>query len=96
MDFVGTVVRVGDAVKDLQVGVKVCGALGVGQQFWGMGSLCEYVCVPEELVARVPERLLEGKGMRVREAVGCGVAGQTAALVSLSFSSCLFLALERV
>jgi len=88
LDFVGTVVRKGADVPGqlgLEVGMSVCGALSVGQAFWGVGSLAEYVCVPGELVARVPGVFLEEGGKRVREAVGCGVAGQTAALVSPSF-----------
>ncbi|KAF2680312.1 NAD(P)-binding protein [Lentithecium fluviatile CBS 122367] len=78
LDFVGTIACAGpDVPEELAVGTTVCGALGVGQAFWGAGSLAEYVVVPAGLVAAVPEVLRGREG----EAVGCGVAGQTAALV---------------
>ncbi|KAK0622552.1 hypothetical protein B0T14DRAFT_535725 [Immersiella caudata] len=76
MDFSGTVIATGPAVKGVEVGDAVCGALGVGQIAFGTGTLCEYISVPQGQVVKVPE------GMEMRQAAGMmGIAGQTAALV---------------
>jgi NADPH:quinone reductase-like Zn-dependent oxidoreductase len=76
MDFVGTVVEAGPAAPpELKAGTTVCGALGVKQQLVGTGTLAEFISVPAEVVAVKPERL------NAAQAVGLGIAGQTAALV---------------
>lgn len=76
LDFVGAVAQVGpDAPTHLAVGATVCGALAVRDVFFGAGTLAEYVVVPAERVAVVPEVM--SRGGREAEAAGLGVAGQT-------------------
>jgi NADPH:quinone reductase-like Zn-dependent oxidoreductase len=83
MDFAGEVVALGPGVSSseaseeiIKIGTKVCGALSVSQIFWGTGTLAEYISVPKELVARVPE------GYAMEAAAGMmGIAGQTVTLM---------------
>ncbi|KAK8057496.1 hypothetical protein PG996_011433 [Apiospora saccharicola] len=79
LDFVGEVLAFGPgAPPELShMGTLVCGALGVRQAFFGAGTLGEVLVVPAELVAVVPQAMLQSP----RAAVGMGVTGQTAALV---------------
>ncbi|KAK9779692.1 putative Enoyl reductase (ER) domain-containing protein [Seiridium cardinale] len=78
-DFIGSVVGVGPKVpvqiKRLMSGMEVVGALGLNQILWGAGTLAEYVQVPAELVALKPPNLT------TEQALGCGIAGQTAVMV---------------
>ncbi|ETS75012.1 hypothetical protein PFICI_13496 [Pestalotiopsis fici W106-1] len=78
-DFIGSVVGVGPKVpvqiKRLMSGMEVVGALGLSQILWGAGTLAEYVQVPAELVALKPPNLT------TEQALGCGIAGQTAVMV---------------
>lgn len=75
-DFTGEIVAVGPAVKNLKVGVQVCAAMGTKQVTFGKGALNEYVVVPADLVAVVPEK------MSLAQAAGvAGIAGQTAAVI---------------
>ena len=87
MDFAGEVVALGSgsgipsssseaSEEIIKIGTKVCGALSVSQIFWGTGTLAEYISVPKELVARVPE------GYPMEAAAGMmGIAGQTVTLM---------------
>ncbi|KAH8202742.1 hypothetical protein TruAng_003118 [Truncatella angustata] len=78
-DFIGSVVGVGPKVpvqiKRLMSGMEVVGALGLNQILWGAGTLAEYVQVPVDLVALKPPNLT------TEQALGCGIAGQTAVMV---------------
>ncbi|KAK4223050.1 hypothetical protein QBC38DRAFT_60306 [Podospora fimiseda] len=73
-DFSGTIVSVGSSVpSQFSVGVRVAGALGIKQIWFGKGTLVEYLEVGYEMVCGLPE------GMGMREGVGgFGIAGQTA------------------
>ncbi len=79
LDFAGIVVAVGGGVASaadggVEVGERVCGALGLAEVARGKGTLAEWVVVESGLVAKVPA------GWGGREAVGVmGIAGQTAA-----------------
>lgn len=73
LDFSGVVAQAGPECK-LEVGARVCGAVSVGLHATNVGSLAEYVVVPESLVAVVPE------GLGLREASGLGIVGQTAVI----------------
>jgi len=85
MDFSGEVVALGPGTasseaseeeKAIKIGTKVCGALSVSPIFWGSGTLAEYISVPKDLVARVPE------GYPMEAAAGMmGIAGQTVTLM---------------
>ncbi|KAK3399515.1 hypothetical protein B0T20DRAFT_478876 [Sordaria brevicollis] len=91
-DFCGRVVGVGPGVSsagdgEFQVGDVVAGALGVGDVFWGKGSLAEYLVVDGGLVGKVPNSWKttgrEGEEVKGEEAVGpFGIAGQTAVLMT--------------
>jgi NADPH:quinone reductase-like Zn-dependent oxidoreductase len=78
-DFIGSVVGVGPKVpvqiKRLMNGEEVVGALGLSQILWGAGTLAEYVVVPAEMCALKPPDLTTS------QALGCGIAGQTAVMV---------------
>lgn len=78
-DFIGSVVGIGPKVpvqiKRLMSGMEVVGALGLSQILWGYGTLAEYVQVPADLVALKPPNLT------TEQALGCGIAGQTAVMV---------------
>ena len=73
LDFSGVVVAAGPD-SSLEIGTRVCGAMSVGLHARNVGSLAEYVVVPEGLVAVVPA------GMEMREASGLGIVGQTAVI----------------
>ncbi|KAK4032646.1 hypothetical protein C8A01DRAFT_40924, partial [Parachaetomium inaequale] len=81
LDFAGEIVAMGDAVPaemGLEVGTRVCGAVGLREVARGRGTLAGFVVLEAGLVARVPEV----KGWGGREAVGVmGIAGQTAAVM---------------
>jgi len=74
LDFSGVIVGTGPDSK-LEVGTRVCGAMSVGVHARNVGSLAEYVVVPDSLVAVVPEGM-----MGMREASGLGIVGQTAVI----------------
>ncbi|KAI4595852.1 hypothetical protein KJ359_006491 [Pestalotiopsis sp. 9143b] len=78
-DFIGSVVGCGPKVpvqiKRLMSGMEVVGALGLSQILWGAGTLAEYVQVPAEMCALKPPDLT------TEQALGCGIAGQTAVMV---------------
>jgi NADPH:quinone reductase-like Zn-dependent oxidoreductase len=79
-DFVGTIVKAGSAAPiQLKEGELVCGAFAPPDVFLGKGALSEYVKIPADRVALVPD-VLKGRG-RLREAAGLGVAAQTAVLM---------------
>ncbi len=87
LDFAGEVVALGPqaaaapahAEAPLAVGARVAGCMSVGMVATGHGSLAEYVCVPADLVARLPAADLK---IDTSAAVGMlGCAGQTAHLV---------------
>jgi len=68
-DMAGVVEAVGSGVLDFEVGDKVCGFTGFGEN---TGTLAEYCLVPEELVMRKPDAFSFG------EASTIGLASLTA------------------
>ncbi|KAL1838168.1 hypothetical protein VTJ49DRAFT_2970 [Mycothermus thermophilus] len=83
MDFAGEVVEIGEGVtnpdadadsdRGLNVGDRVCGAVGLKEVFTGKGTLAEFVTIESTLVATVPTNWGGGEAAGVM-----GIAGQTA------------------
>lgn len=76
MDFCGTVIAAGPSTPAACApGAVVCGALSAWNIAFGKGTLAEYVSVSSAQVSLKPETLSEA------QAVGLGIAGQTAVLI---------------
>ncbi|KAJ4378042.1 hypothetical protein N0V83_000872 [Neocucurbitaria cava] len=69
VDFCGKVVKVGTKVDDLEVDKWVFGAKMAALNH---GALAQYVAVPRQMVAGLPE------GVKVEDAAGVGIVGLTA------------------